>query len=310
MKNLRTKLLFIFLLIITVQICNSQNLELNLTPEKSYYQNNKTTVQMEYKSQGETLNSKISYGGNMEYKVIERKDSLYKMEVKYQNLNFLIDSGDSEISANTRDTDSINLLTFVLKEIIKSPFEISITKYGKVKSIKIDTVFENLKKSLSIRPEIPEAEKEQIINEMRQYFGEKALKGSIEVLTAIYPKKPVKKGDTWENQIRLESISRLTMINHFELLERNKNITVINEDSKTLTDKHPEFIEKNGEFVRTTTEGNIHSTYKIDSKTGWIIEAEIVQNITGTTEKKWKKDSAIVIANPFTYNSSIKIESN
>lgn len=285
----------------------SQELKLDLKPNETYFQNNVTEVKIETEFQGEKVESYITFGGRMSFKVNEKTDSIYNLEVKYQNLHYLVNTNNNEISANTKKVDSTNMLSLILKEMIKSPFEMSITKYGEVRSINMESFFNNLFNWLE---DVPKLEKARLIYMLKQSFGEKAMKGAMETLTAIYPKKPVEEGDIWENEIRVENLYTMILNNKFELLDRNENFMIIKEVSKTRSKEDMPYVKQNGELMRVKTHGEMLSTYKIDSKTGWIIEAELVQNIKGLTEKKWKEDSIIIIETPFKYDGVIKLTPN
>lgn len=299
--------LFVILLVIGVNPCISQELKLNLVPDESYYHNNTTNVKMTQEIQGELFKTEVTYGGRMRFKVKEKTDSLYHLEIKFQTLHLSANMGDVKISADSEKIDSTNIFNLVMQEMIKSPFEATITPHGIVKHVEMENVFDNL---LNLNLNISKLDKARAIFTLRQSFGEKAMKGSIEMFTAIYPKGPVKVGDVWNNTIRLETISGVTMNNQFELLERDQNKTRIKINSETVSDSDELFTELNGEFFRISSNGKMEATYIIDSKTGWIIESEIVQEITGLNEKKWREDSAIIIKTPFTYDGLIKMDSD
>ena len=275
---------------------------MNLTVGESYYHDNKTKVVKTQEINGESLISDISYGGKMSFLVKEKKDSVYHLEVRFQTMYLKVNSNGNEITANTQQIDSTDILSMLLKELTESPFDISISKYGIVQEVTMEKVFDNL---FSFNPDLPKIEKARMIYMLKQSFGEKAMKGSVEMLTAIYPKKVVKEGDKWKNKIRLETVSGITMENEFVLEELNQDFAIINSQSKTISDDNNSFIKINGELLRFNSNGSMISTFKIDKNTGWIKESEINQNISGVNEKKWREDSQIILKIPFEYVGSI-----
>ena len=293
-------------MLFTITFSFSQVLELNLTVGESYYHDNKTKVVMTQEINGESLISDISYGGKMSFLVKQKKDSVYHLEVRFQTMYLKINSNGNEISANTQKIDSTDILSMLLKELTESPFDISITKYGIVQKVSMEKFFDNL---FSFNTDLPKIEKAKMIYMLKQSFGEKAMKGSVEMLTAIYPKQTVKEGDKWKNQIRLETVSGVTMENEFILEKLNKDFAIINSQSKTISDDNNSFIKINGELLRFNSNGNMTSTFKIDKNTGWINECEINQNISGLNEKKWREDSEIILKIPFEYVGSIILKS-
>ena len=120
--------------------------------------------------------------------------------------------------------------------------------------------------------------------------------------------KPVKKGDEWKNKIRLETIFGETMENKFVLTEISNDFAIINVQSKTISDDNDSFIKTGDQLLRMTSTGSMSSTYKIDKNSGWIIESETNQDISGIIETKWREDSTIILKIPFEYNGSIKLK--
>lgn len=304
LKNIHLKkhILLLALLLFTISFSFSQVLELNLTVGESYYHDNETKVIVTQELHGGSLISDILYGGKMSFLAKEKTNSVYHLEVRFQTMYLKMNINGNEISANSQKVDSIDILSMLLKELTESPFDISITKYGIVREVKMEKIFNNL---FSFNPDIPKLEKARMIYMLKESFGEKAMKGSMEMLTAIYPKTPVKEGDRWKNKIRLETVSGVTMENEFVLKELNRDFAVIKSQSKTISDDNNSFIKINDELLRFNSIGNMTSTFKIDKNTGWIKESEINQNISGMNEKKWRDDSEIILKIPFEYVGSI-----
>lgn len=284
----------------------SQVLELNLTVGESYYHNNITRVSITQELHGREFISDLSYGGKMSFLVKEKGESLYHLEVRFQTMYLeIINSDGIEISANSQKVDTSDVFSLLLKELTESPFDISITKHGIVKAVTMDKVFDNL---YNFDPDIPKIDRAQMIYMIKQSFGEKAMKGTTEMMTAIYPETQVKEGDVWKNKIRLETLSSTRVENEFVLEELNKDFAIINCHSKTISDDDNSFVRLNGELWRFIANGNMTSTFKIDKNTGWIIEAAVDQNISGTNEKKYREDSAIILKIPFEYVGSIVVK--
>ena len=306
-KQLIKKSLFTLLFLISIFSGLSQEIKLKLIPGETYFHNSLTRVLMIQDFHGEEFESDMTMGGKMRFYVKDKRDSLYDIEVKFETMQFSMKSNEMEISANSVVSDTTNLFDVLMKEMIEKPFDITITDLGLIKNIEMDNVFDNL---FSFDPKIPKIEKAKIVYLLKQSFGEEAMKGSIEMFTAIYPNKEITTGDFWKNEIKLETISTVIMKNKFELTEFNKDFALIQVESETVSDDENSFIEMNGELIRFSSDGKMNALYKIDSKTGWVIESNIVQNITGLSEKKWKIDSPLILKIPFTYKGTINLKSN
>lgn len=124
--------------------------------------------------------------------------------------------------------------------------------------------------------------KEQIV----EAYGDESLKSNMELMTAIYPSDPVKVGDKWH--LETDTESAVAMLVHvateYELAELTADYALIKgtgvvstsnrENSNPIMAMMPFMFE---------FEGAIVSELKVDLKTGWIIEANINQEIQGET---------------------------
>lgn len=297
---------FAFLALIGILQAKAQELKLNLEEGQSYYHNSFSKITTNLEIHGEILTMVVSYDGKIRYTVKERNDHDYRLKVQFESLRIIVKSGDEVITADSENMDSSQAFSSMMDEITKISFELSLTEHGFVTDVSMDSVFENLFNS---NEDIPELQRAQMIYLLRQSFGEEAMKGATEMITAIYPIGPVSIGDEWENQIQLKTVANVSMNNHFKLIERNQDFSIIEVHSKTFSNEDESFIYLNGEFIRYITQGTMDSFYKIDTETGWIIESEVVQNITGLNEKKWKEDSTLILKIPFTHSGTITIHS-
>jgi hypothetical protein len=118
---------------------------------------------------------------------------------------------------------------------------------------------------------------------LKQAYGEAAFKGNIEMVTAIYPKTKVSKGDEWEISTKMESGMSGNINSTYKLSESTKEYYVIDGQSKITTEDKDAYVEMNGVALKYDIAGTMTSMIKIDKLTGWIIEANINQVIQGDT---------------------------
>lgn len=119
--------------------------------------------------------------------------------------------------------------------------------------------------------------KAQIMNA----YGAEALKGNIEMATAIYPDKPVNKGDNWTIHTNLESGMSAKVSTLYEYADLTADYALIKGNSTIETEDKDAYIEANGMPMKYDLKGSMQSEIKVDRKTGWIIETKINQQIKG-----------------------------
>ena len=159
------------------------------------------------------------------------------------------------------------------------PFYVTMTKTGMVEEVSnIDTLFESMFDQF---PELPEMQKQQIKTQLQQSYGDKAFKGNIEMVTAVLPDKPVKKGEKWTVETKLESGMSATVVSTYELNDIRDNQCIIQGKSTIATTDKDAYIESNGMPMKFDLKGTMTSQLTIDKATGWIVEATINQDIQG-----------------------------
>lgn len=241
-----------------------------------------STIEQEIK--GQKMNIDLTISGKTAFKVTNRNDSIYDIDVSFQQLamSMKLPSGDFSFDSNKKDENDI--FSNILNSIIDKPFFVKMTTLGRIVEVKnIDSIFDGALKKF---PNLSEVQKQQMKAQLMQAFGEKAFKGNFEMITSIYSNKPVEKGDTWTIKTNLESGMAGTLVTTFELKDKVENYNLITGSGKIETLNKDAYTQINGMPTKYDLTGTLNSSLKVDNKTGWIIEAKINELISGTTEIK------------------------
>ena len=261
-----------------------QKLGFNLSIGETYYHSmqSENNIKQEINGQKNTVDASIS--GKTAFKVTAIKDSLYEMNVTYQLLSITMKLPNGDMTFSSEKNDVNDIISNILGTIKDKPFVMSMTKTGKIVDVKnLDSIFGNLfDKFTQLSPD----QKQQIKGQLMQAYGEKAFKGSFEMVTAIYPNDPVEKGNTWTTETKLESGMEANLLTTFEYKERADNYNLIIGNGKIETANKDAYIESDGMQLKYNLTGKMNSIIKVDRATGWIIESKINQNISGTAEIK------------------------
>jgi hypothetical protein len=254
-------------------------LKLNLTKGKAYKQTTNSKSKIIQHINGQEINSEVTLKGTMSYLIKEVNENDYEMEVKYENLimSMQLPQGKMEFSSEKKDEQDV--FSMILSEMKNKPFQITMTKKGKVIRVKnIELLFESIFRKFS---QIPENQLTQIKAQLMKAYGEKAFKGNIEMITAIYPNNPVIKGESWNIKTKLESGMSADITTTYKLTESSTNYHTIVGDSKIITADKDAYVETNGMPTKYNLKGVMSSNIKVDKISGWIIEAKINQDIQG-----------------------------
>lgn len=302
------KIGFSLCLFILFSVCNAQkyNLSLNLSKNKTYTHTTCSNLVINQIIDNKPFDVTMSITATMAYKVTEIKDSVYTMEVKYKSLKMSITLMDKLTEYSSNKDDETDIMSTMFGLIIDKPFFVNMTKSGKIREIRnIDTVFSGILENF---PSLSNEQKEQLKEQLKQSYGEKAFKGSIEILTAIFPEKKVSLNEKWKINTKLGSGFDANLETIFELIEVNEDNYIIAGTSDFNTINKDAYTKTNGKEMKYELNGTQRSNIKIDRKTGWIIVAETTQNTAGTAYIKSDEEDSEDMVVPITLKTEITIK--
>lgn len=275
---------FLAIIFLTANVVQAQyRLALNLEKGTTYFQHTTATVTIDEDVSGQKININTTISGTMSFKVIDKSGDDYHLETAYTELSMSMKTPNGEMSfSSKKPADDKDVFSILLRNMLDHPFTITMQPNGKIKEIKgVDSLWNNIMTGL---PEMDEAKKTQILKQLKETYGENSLRGNIEQITAIFPDAKVKVNDVWENRVQLKATMSALVINHFKLAAYNKQFANI-EDSANMKTTDAE-TQVNGLPAVYNLSGTTISKIKIDSKSGWITEAEIKQHLKGTVDIK------------------------
>jgi hypothetical protein len=147
--------------------------------------------------------------------------------------------------------------------------------------------------------------KSQLLNA----YGGKAIKGSIETFTAIFPEKAVKKGAQWNIITNLEAGMASTVSTTYTYEGSEDEFVLISGQGSVETTDKDAYVETNGMSMKYDLSGTLSSSIKMDKKTGWIHEASINQSIEGTATLKANDQLPDGMTIPMTITNETKVSS-
>jgi hypothetical protein len=266
------------LLISTVGFTQKFDLRLKLESGKEYKQVTASKAEINQELNGQKVNIIMTIKGTLSYLVKSINGNEYVMETKYESLGMIMEMPQATMEFSSEKTDGQDVLSTVLSQMKNKPFEVVMTQSGKIKAV---NHIEKLWESAFSNMQLADAQAAQVKAQLMKAYGAEAFKGNIEMVTAILPEKPVAKGESWTIETKLESGMSALMTSKYTLMDRNKEFVTIQGDAVIKTIDKDAYIETNGMPLRYDMSGTMKSDIKIDSKTGWIVQAIVNQEIKG-----------------------------
>ena len=279
--------LFLFLLLGTITqsvFGQKQNLGFNLKIGQTYNHVMYSSSSIKQEINGQEINIDVTLSGRMAFKVTNLVNTVYSMSVSYEQLAMTMKLPNGEMIFNSEKEDKTDIFSSMLGEIKGKQFLVKMTSIGKIVEVEnLDFIFENL---IDKFPTLTLIQKQQIKTQLKQAYGEKAFKGSFEMITAIYPNTAVAKGGSWEIKTLLETGFAATLTTTFELKDKTESYNLIVGKGKIITLDKDAYTQVNGMPTQYNLSGTMNSNLKVDPNTGWIIEAKVNQLIAGNVEIK------------------------
>jgi hypothetical protein len=278
----------------TVQ-AKKYDISLNLEEGKTYTLNSKSSLIVTQSYKGNEMKITMNLDFGIDYTVKTAGNNEFVLDVKYTDLGMLMDmpQGKLDYSSGKEVSDTLNdLMSIMFDNMVGKSFEMTLDNKGKVKSVSgfdkiIAHLFDNLPSSIDMQ-------KDQLMGQMNNAFGEDSFKQNMEAATAIFPDKPVKVGDTWEIETTINSTIEFNIKNVYTLEKVTKEFYLVKAIGSIGTAQSLEFMERNGVFVKQELSGASESEISLNKKTGWIQLSEVKQDINGTTYMKQTEDGEVM----------------
>lgn len=276
----------LFLLFFAAISCHGQKLKLvlNLTKGNTYNMVTTTKSAITQTINGQVNHIDVTVTGTTAFKVLSADDSLYYMEVTYKFLTMKMQLPEGPVSFDSEKRDPADLMSSMLGALIDKPFTATFTRSGKIRSV--NNVERMISSVLDGFQEIQGVQKEELKAKFIQSFGSNAIKGSIEMSTAVFPETPVARNDKWTINTTLQSTMKANVAMVYQLTDATTASYIIHGEGSITTIPAPPDAQ-----MKYNMKGTMTSDVKADRVTGWITESKIKQSIGGTVAIKDNPDA-------------------
>ena len=273
---------FIYTLLFCAAIsyCSAQKFKpaLNLANGATYFLNSTVNSAITQTVAGQETKINLGLAFSMAFKVTSTADSVYSMEVSYHSLSMTMDMAGNTVTMDSKKNDPQDLPSTMIAVMMNKPFNIEMTKSGRVKSVtNLDKIFA----TFDTFTQVDAARREQVKTMLMQSFGPNAFKGSIEVGTAIFPAAPVAKDGKWVVNTSLESPVKAAVSVNYQLVDVAAGLYIIHGDGTITSDKNAAPSDINGMPIKYNLNGSMVSDIRVDKATGWISEVKLKQIMMG-----------------------------
>ena len=277
------KILFVALAALALISCqgNKEVLTLNLEKGGTYYQTSNSDAQIVQTISGNEMNLNMNIYGSTSFKVLDITEDAYEMEVRYQELVLSIKMPQGAMEFSSKNPTEGDYMSMALNTMINKPFYMTLSKSGKpIKVTHFDAIINQM---LNGFDQLPPMQKEQLATQIKESYGEESIMSSLEMAMAVLSKDPVSEGSQWNISTELSTGFKGTSEVEYTLVSKTNESIKLEGKGTVATKDSTEIVMAGGMETTNNLSGTFTSNIVLDPNTRWIKSAEIIQDISGTT---------------------------
>lgn len=211
---MKRKLLAIVLLAAATGAFAQKPLLLNLKKGETYLQKTSVDLKMNQQFGGMDMEVSITNVQDLNFKVVDVKDSLFFFEIAYTKLKMAVNAQgmNMEYSSDVNKDKA----SAILASMVSKPFRATISNRGIVHKIEADSLIKAVVNA-SGNPNDPETA--AMSAQIKNSFGEASLKDNIASSLAMFTPARVSKGSKWETKRQLSGQMPLISDIKFEVID-------------------------------------------------------------------------------------------
>jgi hypothetical protein len=208
-------------------------------------------------------------------------DGSATVDVRYDSTAFGQKSPLGQVDYDsTRPTRDVPAPARGFAAMVGQGFTLVLSPTGSVTKVKgLDALLKTVLEKAAL-PEGPaKAANEKLL---RQMLSEPNVKSSVQGLLSIYPGHPVAVGDKWTQKAQVNGAFPLVTETTYVLKSRDRGVATISVRATSASNADVAPIDLGQAKLSYDVKGDQTGTIQVTESTGWIREADIDQNLSGT----------------------------
>lgn len=257
-------------------------IELQLEVGQTYYYQSNSTSTIVQSMNGQENTVDLEMETQMLFSVNGETKQGYTMDVQYSDITNTMTTQMGEMSFDSSG-EGDDAMSKVFKALTEQKFQIELSYHGEVLSISgIDQMWTN---AMAVVSELSESQTEQLLVQLKESFGEKSFKQSLEMGFDAIPEQKVKVGQEWTSEGSITTTITMNTVSVYKLLEVNNGVAVLSVSTSLNSDPDAVY-DLNEMEVSYDMGGLLEGKVQIDLSTGWVVQSNQKQSIKGTMKLK------------------------
>ncbi len=289
---MKTKKNLVFLLMLVLMVTlfsacdNISDIQLNVKTGDKYNVTQSTEQKISMDANGQKIDVTQIITTGYTYNITDvTKDDLATISVTYDTLSVKQTSVDGTKEYDSKKSNSkADPQNIIYNSMIGHGFTFKVSKDGKIKSIDgVNKMLDNILTKLDGFDAITKAE---LVNYLKQNFGDDAIKESLSQMTEVYPDKDkkIKMGSSWKSEETIAYGFPMKLNNVCKLKELKNGVYTVNINSKISANDDGKELDLAGLKMKYKISGNENGTIKLNKDNPFIQNGELSQSLKGTAE--------------------------
>lgn len=160
---------------------------------------------------------------------------------------------------------------------------------GQVKDVEgLDSMLRNVMRKI----DVPSPQLRPIVEkQLKEQFGEKAMKENMQAASAIFPDRPVAIGDSWQRSFIVTKGFPVIVDSTWTLKELKDGVAIIDAVSTIKPNPEAKPVEMGAMKLSMRFSGKQSGTMKVDRATGFVLSGKVKQDMSGKASMRGVEQS-------------------
>ena len=226
-------------------------------------------------------------------------DGTAVIQVTYDSVQYKVDGPIAQIdydSSNPPPADALHPMVKGFAALVGESFWMDLTPQGQ------PTRIEGADQLVA---RVAEKTDPMLENQLKQQFGDQALKEMMEQMMGIYPDQPVAVGDSWSKKMVITKGLPMVMNNTWTLKSRQDGVAFIDVQSNLEPNPDAPALRMGPAKVKQQLSGTQQGSIEMDEATGWVLRSTVDQELSGDLAVEGGPQAMTI---PMSVESQIRVE--
>ena len=145
--------------------------------------------------------------------------------------------------------------------------------------------------------------------QMKQQFGDQAMKELMEQMIGVYPDEPVGVGDSWSKRSVVSRGLAAIVNNTWTLKSRENGVAVLDVQATVEPNPDAPALEMGVAKIQYALRGTQNGSIELDEATGWVVRSTVNQSLSGDLTVQGGPEAGQQMSVPITVEGVTRVES-